>query len=97
MATHRITVELPDEILLILGSTDAAAELMKEAAVMELLRRAEISQGKAAHLLGISRWDLPALMGRYQVPSGPETPEEVDREIDAAIAYLEQTRTLARH
>ena len=97
MASQHVTVELPDELLSILGSTHAAAELMKEAAVMELLRRAEISQGKAAHLLDIRRWDLPVLMVRYHVPSGPETPDEVDRELDAAIAYIAHTRTHARH
>ena len=95
MATQTVHVELPDEFLSLLGSTEAAAELMKEAAVMELLRRAEISQGKAAHLLGIRRWDLPALMGRYHVPSGPRTAEEVDAEVAVIREYLAKRATRA--
>ena len=84
MATHTLTVELPEELVDLLGTPEAAAAKAREALVIELLRDATISQGQAAHLLGVTRWDLLDLMSRYGVPSGPETAEEMRREIEDA-------------
>lgn len=97
MTTQIVTVDLAEELIELLGSPDVAASRMRESVVMDLLRRAEITQGQAAQLLGITRWNLLDLMVPYQIPSGPETPEELYKDLDAAIAYLEQTRTHARH
>jgi predicted HTH domain antitoxin len=49
----------------------------KEGAVMELLRKAKISQGRAAELLGISRHDIVDLMGKYDIPVFDATSEEL--------------------
>lgn len=46
-----------------------ADRMIEETAVLELVRRAVLSQGKAAELLGLSRWQLADLMARYDVPS----------------------------
>jgi predicted HTH domain antitoxin len=54
---------------------------MREALVMELLRRHVISQGKAAALLKVSRWDIFDVMGRYQVPAIDLTTEELKQEL----------------
>lgn len=84
MATQTLAIEVPDELLVLLGSADAAAAKAQEALVMALLRESFISQGQAARLLGLTRWDVLDLMARYAVPSGPETAEEMRAEIDAA-------------
>ena len=84
MATQTLTVELPEELLDLLGTPEAAAAKARDALVIELLRDATISQGQAARLLGVSRWDLLDLMARYGVPSGPETAEDMRREIEDA-------------
>ena len=40
---------------------------MTQAAVAELVRRHVISSGKAAELLGVSRWDLPEILNKFEV------------------------------
>ncbi len=74
-----VQLELPDEIAAHLRDEDLAAKA-KEAFTMELLREHEISQGKAAELLGINRHTLFDLMTKYQVPVIDMTPEELRQE-----------------
>lgn len=82
MATRTIELELPEDLVALLGSPEAAASKAKEALVLELLREARVSQGQAAQLLGLTRWDVLDLMARHQIPSGPETAEEMRQEIE---------------
>jgi hypothetical protein len=77
-----LSVEVPEELVTLLGTPEAAAATAREALVLHLLRQARIGQGKAAELLGITRWDLLDLMVQHRVDSGPETGEEVAQEID---------------
>ncbi len=86
MATQTLTLELPDELVALLGSPEAAAARAKQALVLDLLREARISQGRAARLLGVTRGQILDLMVQHEIPSGPETPEELREEVD----YLEQ-------
>jgi len=58
-------VELPEESL----KDREALKKGKETIVLELLRKGEISQGKAAELLEIDRWTLFDLMAKYNIPS----------------------------
>lgn len=82
MATRTFPFELPEELVELLGSPQAVAEKAKESLVLELLREERISQGQAARLLSVSRWEIIDLMGQYRIPSGPETAEDVRRELD---------------
>jgi predicted DNA-binding protein (UPF0251 family) len=75
-----VKFELPDEVAPHLRDEDLAAKA-KEAVTMELLREHEISQGKAAELLGIDRHTLFDLMTRYRVPVIDMTPEELVEEL----------------
>ena len=83
-----ITFDLPEDVIALLGSPEVAAAEAREALVLALLRDARISQGKAAHLLGITRWDILDLMARYQIPSGPATIEELHEEIAALRRHI---------
>jgi predicted HTH domain antitoxin len=56
--------------------------------VVELLREGRISQGRAAHLLGVTRWDLLSLMTRRGVPTGAETIDELLRDVAGARRAL---------
>jgi predicted HTH domain antitoxin len=86
VSAKRFQVDLPEEVLSAFGWTDAEVpQKVREALVMELLRKHAISQGRAAELLGFSRWDLYEVMGRYQVPAIELTPEELKREIAEEI------------
>jgi predicted HTH domain antitoxin len=86
MTSRTVTIDLPDELLSLLGDPETIGERTREALVLALLRDAEISQGKAAQLLGITRWDILQLMARHRIESGPETAEEAQRDFEAAKA-----------
>ena len=58
--------------------------MARESLIVELLREGRLSQGQVARLLGITRWDVLMLMARLGIPSGPETAEEMRRDIEAA-------------
>ena len=62
MATRVLELELPEEAIGLLGAPGEASAKATEAIVLELLREARISQGKAAELLGITRWEMLDLM-----------------------------------
>ena len=97
MATRTLAVDVPDELMPLLGSPEAETARAKQALVLDLLREARISQGKATDLPGITRWDILDLMVQYEIPSGPETAEEVDREIAALERlWLQRETRIAR-
>lgn len=75
-----LAVELPEEIVALVGSPAAAAAKAKETLVLALLREAKISQSTAARLLDVSRADVLDLMAAHRIESGPETAEELTAE-----------------
>ena len=77
------TVELPAELLEILGSEDEARRNAKVAVVLDLVRRGRISRAKAAELLDLTLWDLPALLSQYRIPWFDYTPDDVERDLTA--------------
>lgn len=84
MGTVLVTIELPEELAAELGSPEELSARARQALVLDLLRQGEISQGRAARLLGITRWDLLALMARHEIASGPLTAEEAELDVAAA-------------
>ncbi len=77
-----ITIEIPDEIINLLGSEEEAVKEAKEALVLDLVRRGKVSKGKAAELVGISLWDLPDLLAKYRIPWFDYSKEELQRDLD---------------
>jgi len=63
-----ISIEIPDELLEILGSEDEIGKEAKRSLVLGLVRRGKISRAKAAELLEINLWDLPATLSEYRIP-----------------------------
>ena len=62
----------------------------KEAFVLELLRHGDISAGRAAKLLDITRWDLSDLMSATGIsPFAEITAEELDAEVETALKVLD--------
>ena len=54
--------------------------------MLELLRYGDISAGRAAKLLNISRWDLSDLMSAVGIsPFAEFTAEELDTEVETAL------------
>lgn len=70
------SVELPKGVVI----TKSVLKKGKEAFVLELLRGGEISQGKAAELLEISRYDLFDLMAERNIPMANFPQEELQRQ-----------------
>lgn len=79
-----LEVELPDEISSLLPDEDLAAKA-KEALVMEFLREHRVSQGRAAEMLRINRYELFDLMTKYQVPVIDLTAEELGTELEESL------------
>ncbi|MDF3043668.1 MAG: hypothetical protein K0Q71_6374 [Thermomicrobiales bacterium] len=88
MTAKSITLELPEELVELLGPPEAIAGRVRESLVLDLLRDAQITQGEAALLMGVTRYDILDLMARYCIPSGPETAEEMRQEIENARQFL---------
>lgn len=59
---------------------EAPGDAMAVAAVLQLVRSGGLSSGKAAELLGMSRWDLADLLAEHDVPSIDLTMEELAEE-----------------
>lgn len=85
MATKKLNLELqlPEELVEALGSVEDVTRQARESFVMDLLRQGKISQGKAAKLLELSRWDLPEVMAQHDVPAVMVEPDELERDWQA--------------
>jgi predicted HTH domain antitoxin len=86
-----ITLELPEVDLL--GPPNAIAGRVRESLVLDLLRDAQITQGQAARLLNVTRYDILDLMARHAIPSGPQTAEEAQRDVEAARLGVSPAKT----
>ena len=84
------TVELPGELLELLGSEEEARRDATIAVVLDLVRRGRISRAKAADVLGLTLWDLPALLAQYRIPWFDYSPEDIERDLQALRAAGDQ-------
>lgn len=89
-----ITLELPEGLLAALDSSDGLADRAWKALILDLLRDGEISQGRAARLLGVTRYDILDLMASHYIPSGPLTAEEMREEIENARRFSRPAATV---
>ena len=84
----QFTFTLPIDESFLQHKTDAERKA-KEAFVLELLRQGDISAGRAAKLLNISRWDLSELMSAAGIsPFAEVTAEELTAEVETALRVL---------
>lgn len=81
-----LTVELPPELIDLLGSEEEAKRDAKAAVVLDLVRRGRLSRARAAEFLGLTLWDLPALLAQYRMPWFDYSPEELERDLEALRA-----------
>jgi hypothetical protein len=77
---RHLTVELLDMAIKQRSDREIAAKA-KEALIMALLREYQISQGKAAEILKVSRYDLFDLMKQYCIPVIDLTLAEIEAEL----------------
>ncbi|MDQ3701141.1 MAG: UPF0175 family protein [Chloroflexota bacterium] len=84
MATRTLILELPEELVAAFGSPEATVSKATEALVIEVLRQGLIGQSRVAELLGVTRWDVLDLMGKYGVRDGPRSTEELAQDAEHA-------------
>ncbi|HUY25804.1 MAG TPA: UPF0175 family protein [Candidatus Binataceae bacterium] len=79
-------VSLPQEVLGRFGPKESEVpSRAREALVMDLLRLDRLSEAQAAATLGLARWELRELMGRYDVAAVRMSTAELDRELAAEV------------
>ncbi len=76
-----LKLDLPPDLLEVLESLGDPQQTIKECVVLELYRRGEISSGKAAELLGMSRFEFIQYSGRLGIPFFRYSPEELEAEL----------------
>jgi predicted HTH domain antitoxin len=77
-----VTIDLPAELLALLGSEEEAKRGAKVALILDLVRRGTLSRAKAAELLQMPLWDLPALLAQYRIPWFDYPPEDLQRDLE---------------
>lgn len=77
-----VTIEIPENLAVLMTSPIEKAAY--EAIVLDLYRRAAISGGKAAKLLGMGRIEFIQATGRMGIPSIHMSPEEFATEVAVA-------------
>ncbi len=79
---RHVTLAVPEEAVKIFGPDEPRfGRRMFETAVVTWFDEGEISQGKAAELLGISRSELFDLLWKHKVSPIQITPEELAEEL----------------
>lgn len=63
-----LTIDIPAELLQVIGTEDEARWEAKTALILDLVRRGKVSRARAAEFLQISLADFPALLAQYQIP-----------------------------
>ncbi len=82
VADKDFQVSLPSEVVGGFGWKDSEVpRRVREALVMDLLRLDRLSEGEAARMLKLARWELLELMGRYDEPAVRMSVAELDREV----------------
>ncbi|MBA2449790.1 MAG: UPF0175 family protein [Chloroflexi bacterium] len=81
-----MVVELSDQILRLLApAPEEAAIRLKELALIDLVRRGEVSSGWAAETLGVSKTDFRKLLVEHDVPYVDLSEEELRQQVEAAM------------
>lgn len=65
---QQLTIDIPWELLQVIGTEDEARREAKTALILDLVRRGKVSRARAAEFLQISLADFPAFLAQYQIP-----------------------------
>jgi len=75
-----ISIELPEEIVDLFSEGELEISLRKWA-VLELVRAGKLSSGKAAEILGMTRWEFMDLMSDYDIPMADFSEGELEEQL----------------
>ena len=79
-----ISIELPDEIVELFGEAELEVSL-KQWTLLELVRTGRLSSGKAAEILGMTRWEFMELMSSHDIPMANFSEDELERQIEEKV------------
>lgn len=89
MSAFKIEVELPRDLLAALNIPESELGYRaKEWIVLELFQESEISAGKAAEILGLSKVGFLDLLDQRKLPYLDASPQELERDLAAARSAL---------
>jgi len=91
--SRSISIEVPDELLELLGSEEEIGKEAKRSLVLGLVRRGKISRAKAAELLRIDLWDLPATLSEYRIPWFDYSRKQMEEDM-AALRKLDEKASM---
>ena len=74
------SIELPEEITDLFSKKELETSVRRWA-VLELVRTGKLSSGKAAEVLGMTRWDFMELMSDQNIPMADFPEDELERQM----------------
>jgi len=74
-----VSIEFPEEVVDLYGEEELKSSIRKWS-VLELVKNGKISSGKAAEILGMTKWDFMELMSEYDIPMVNFSPEELEKQ-----------------
>ncbi|MEW6606353.1 MAG: UPF0175 family protein [bacterium] len=84
-------VEMPDEVLAVLGTTkQQLSQKLKELAALKLFQEGKISSAKASELVGISRMEFIEVLAKNNIPFFRQTPDELAEDIAVAKEMMQK-------
>ena len=82
MSLKKVDLSFPSEVLDLLSTTyQQSADVIKEAAVLELYREGRIPSGKAAEMLGMERFEFIRYAGMKGIPYIRYSLHELEEEV----------------
>lgn len=93
METFKIEIELPQELLIGLNIPPAEiTQKVREWLVLELFREEQISAGKAAELLNLTKGQFIDLLNLQNIPYLDLSPGELAQDVVVAIAAVKHSK-----
>lgn len=80
--SRTISIDIPNELIELLGSEDEIIREAKQALVLDLVRKGKISKAKAAEILNINLWDMPEFLSRYKIPWFDYSKEQLEKDLE---------------
>lgn len=94
MSNLTVSLLLPRDLLGVLNIPETQLEQrVLELIALELFRQERVSAGKAAELIGISKWEFIQLLARHNISYLTESPDELRTEVAEVESLLRHNRS----
>jgi predicted HTH domain antitoxin len=83
-----LTIDIPSELLRVIGTEDEARQEAKTALILDLVRRGKVSRARAAEFLQISLAEFPSLLAQYQIPWFDYSTDDLHQDLRTLVSHL---------